>query len=234
VIATVSEFSKNDIVSQYHIPAEKINVIYNAARETFIPLDREEKNRVKKNYTEEKEYFLYAGAVHPRKNLLNLLKAFSIFKKRQGSNFKLVLAGRLAWKYDAFIESIKTYKYRDDVVLTGYLEENELTRLMASAYALVYPSLLEGFGMPVIEAMRCHVPVITSAGTAMEEVASGAALLADPTDHNDIAEKMMLLYKDEKLRDQLIEKGKTVFPLYSWDHAAHQLWECIVKAVEPS
>jgi glycosyltransferase involved in cell wall biosynthesis len=234
VIATVSEFSKQDILSHYKLPPEKIHIVFNAVRQIFMPIPEDEKSRVKYQYTDGKEFFLYAGAIHPRKNLLNLLKAFSVFKKRQGSNFKLVLAGRLAWKNDKFIDSLKSYKYRDDVVLTGYLNEKELASIMASAYALVYPSLFEGFGVPVLEAMRCAVPVITSAGTSMEEIAGDAALLADPHDHKDIAEKMMRLFKDEDLRKQLIEKGKTVFPRYSWEETADRLWQCILKAVGPS
>ena len=231
-IATVSGFSKKDILTHYPVLSEKITVIPNAAREIFRPLDHAEKIKVKEAYTGGKEFFLYTGAVHPRKNLINLLKAFSVFKKRQESNFKLVLAGRLAWKNEAFIESLKTYKYRNDVLLTGYLDEEQLSRLMASAYALVYPSLFEGFGLPVIEAMRCQVPVITSSGTSMEEIAGDAALLIDPRDHNDIADKMMRLYKDEDLRRQLIQKGEAVHQKYSWDQSAEMLWELILKTVE--
>ncbi len=230
-VATVSGFSKQDILSHYSIPEEKISVIPNAARETFAPLDDEKKNATREKYSEGKEYFVYAGSIHPRKNLLNLLKAFSVFKKKQKSNMKLLLAGRLAWKHKDFTESIQTYKYRSDVVLTGYLPESELNNVIGSAYAMVYPSLWEGFGIPVLEAMRCEIPVITSAGTAMQEVAGDAALFADPQDYNDIAAKMILLYKDENLRTDLIRKGKLQEQQYSWDKAAALLWNCIQKTV---
>ncbi len=229
-IVTVSEFSKQDILSQYHTASSGINVVYNAARETFHPLSEEAKETTKERYTAGKEYFLYAGAIHPRKNLINLLKAFSVFKKRQQSNMKLLLAGRLAWKYESFLEQLKTYKYRDDVVMTGYLEEKELVKVTGSAYALVYPSLLEGFGVPVLEAMGCHVPVITSVNSAMQEIAKEAALYADPGNYNDIADKMMLLYKDENLRKRLIKKGSEIVTLYSWDKTAALLWQSILKA----
>jgi glycosyltransferase involved in cell wall biosynthesis len=172
---------------------------------------------------------VYAGAIHPRKNLLHLLKAFSIFKKRQQSDWKLVLAGRLAWHYENFLESLKSYKYRDDVVLTGYIEENELVNIIGSAYALVYPSVWEGFGVPVLEAMRCHVPVVTSSGSAMQEIADDAALYADPADYAEIADKMMLLYKDESLRAEMIEKGKMREREFSWDRTAELLWQTILK-----
>ena len=162
VVATVSEFSKNDILSHYKISSEKIDVVYSAAKDIFHPLQEKEKEETREKYTSGKSYFIYAGAIHPRKNLVTLLRAFSIFKKRQKSDWKLVLAGRLAWKYGGFVEKLKTYKYKDDVVMTGYMKENEFVSLIGSAYAMVYPSLWEGFGVPPLEAMRCHVPVITS------------------------------------------------------------------------
>lgn len=231
-VITVSAFSKADINKQYAVPADKITVVHNAAKNIFTALSYEEKEKVKDNYTAGKNYFIYTGSVHPRKNLINLLKAFSVFKKRQKSDWKLVLTGRLAWKYDHFLESLKSYKYRDDVVLTGYIAEEELAKLVAAAYAMVYPSLWEGFGVPVVEAMQSRVPVITSAGSAMEEITRGAALYADATDYQDIADKMMRLYKDEQLRNELIEKGVAVAADYNWDKTASLLWDCVLKTAE--
>ena len=230
-VATVSEFSKRDIMKTYNIDAEKIDVVYSAAKEIFKPALQVTTEEIKKRYTQDKEYFLYVGAIHPRKIIVNLLKAFSVFKKRLKSNFKLVLAGRLAWKYDSFIQSLHNYKYRDDVVMLGYVSEDELVRVMGSAYALVYPSLHEGFGVPVLEAMKCNVPVITSARSPMEEIAEDAALYAEANNPNDIAEQMMLIYKDENLRNSLIDKGKNIAGHYSWQRTAELLWRSIQKAV---
>ena len=229
-IATVSAFTKADIHQRYKIDNEKISVVYNAAKPTFNPLTENLKSNVKLKYTEGKEFFLYSGAIHPRKNLLNLLKGFSLFKKRLKSNFKLVIAGRLAWKYESFLKDLETYKYRHDVILTGYLPEEELVSLTASAYALVYPSLLEGFGVPVLEAMQSGVPVITSARSAMEEIAGDAALYADVTTPFDIGEKMMNLYKDENQRDMLIQKGLQKAGEYSWQKTSTLLWQSICNS----
>ena len=146
------------------------------------------------------------------------------------SNWKLVLTGRLAWKNKDFIEILKTYKYRDDVVMTGYVSETELVQMIGSAYALVYPSLWEGFGVPVLEAMCCDVPVITSKNSAMQEIANEAALFADANDHHDLAEKLILLYKDENLRSRLIQKGRKIIDQYDWDKSAELLWQAILKA----
>ncbi|MBN8688285.1 MAG: glycosyltransferase family 4 protein [Chitinophagales bacterium] len=230
-VITVSAFSKNDIAIHYPFATDKLQVIYNGIRPVFQPLDFAARQPVKDQYTEGKEYFIYTGSVHPRKNLLGLLRAFSLFKKRQQSSMKLVIAGRLAWKYDSFVSSLKTYKYRQDVVMTGYLPDTELARLMAAAYALVYPSFFEGFGVPVAEAMQAGVPVITSAGTAMEEVAGEAALYADPADHKALADQLMRMYKDESLRAGLIEKGKIKAKQYNWDTAAGRTWELIQDCV---
>ena len=227
-LVTVSEFSKKDIITQYDIQAEKITVIYNGVRNSFKPLGVDEREAVKRQYTGGAEYFMYGGAIHPRKNLITLLKAFSLFKKRQQTGMKLVIAGRLAWHFGSFLESLKSYKYRKDVILTGYLPNDEFSRLTAGAYAMVYPSLFEGFGLPVIEAMKAEVPVITSSGTAMEEIAGDAALLANPHEQQSIASQMMLLYKDEQLRKQLIEKGKQRSLDFSWDQAAIKFWEVLV------
>jgi glycosyltransferase involved in cell wall biosynthesis len=230
-IATVSDFTKQDIIKNYKTPEEKINIVYSAAKEIFIPADENVKEETKNKYTQGKEYFIYIGAIHPRKNLLNILKAFSVFKKRQQSNFKLIIAGRLAWKNDKLIESLKTYKYREDVIMPGYVEETELVNLLASAYCLVYPSLYEGFGVPPLEAMQSNVPVITSQNSSMQEICGDAALYADPHNHTDIADKMMQIYKDETLRKQLIEKGFDTAKKYSWDRTADLLWQTIIKTV---
>ena len=230
-VVTVSEFSKRDIITQYKTDAAKIDVVFNGIKEIFQPISEEQRATTKNKYTEGKEYFIYAGAIHPRKNLITLLKAFSVFKKRQQTNMKLVLTGRLAWKYESFKEGLKSYRYRNDVVMTGYVEEEELALLIGSAYAMVYPSLFEGFGVPVLESMKCDVPVITSANSSMQEIAKEAALYADADSHADIADKMMLLYKDENKRKELIQKGRAVVQEYSWDKTADLLWQSIIKAI---
>jgi glycosyltransferase involved in cell wall biosynthesis len=230
-VATVSEFSKADIVQTYHTPADRIRVVYSAAKDRFKPLSWEEKDKIKEKYTEGREFFIYVGAIQPRKNLMNLLKAFSLFKKRQQTNMKLVLAGRVAWKSGDFLELLRTYKYRQDVVLTHYLPEDELAQLTASAYALVYPSVFEGFGVPVLEGMKCDVPVLTSKDSSMAEIGGTAALYFDPQDPKDIADRLMLIYKDERLRSELITKGRTVAENYSWEKTSDALWESVLEAV---
>jgi glycosyltransferase involved in cell wall biosynthesis len=229
-VATASEFSKQDILSHYGIPPEKISVIYNGVNEIFQPLAEEIKTRTKEKFTGGKEYFVYAGFIHPRKNLMNLLKAFSVFKKRQQTNMKLVLAGKLAQNYESFTESLKSYKYRNDVVLTGYMEDKELANIIGSAYGMICPSRFEGFAVPAIMAMKAAVPVITITDSAMQEITNDAALYANAGDYKDIAEKMMLLYKDENKRKDLVRQGTVTAQQYNWDRTADLLWQSIQKA----
>lgn len=231
VLVTVSRFSMEDIIKHYKTDPGKIKVVYSAPKEIFRPIPMDERAAVLDQYTNGAEYFIYVGAIQPRKNLINLLKAFSIFKKRQKTGMKLVLAGRLAWKNNEFVELLKNYKYRDDVVLTGYLDERSLVNLLGAAYALVYPSFFEGFGVPVLEAMKCNIPALTSKHSSMEEIGEDAGLYFDPADHLDIADKMMLIYKDENLRKNMIEKGKVVAEKYSWQNTASLMWQAILESV---
>ncbi len=230
-IVTVSEFSKADIIQQYKVPAEKITVAGGAARDGFIPLSWFDREEVKEGFADGREYFLFTGGIHPRKNLMTLLKAFSLFKKWQQSNMKLLVAGRMAWDYEDILTKLKSYRYRDDVVLLGYLPDDQLAKITAAAYALVYPSFFEGFGLPLIEAMQCEVPVIASNTSSMPEIGGDAALYADPADPDAIAKHMMNLYRDESLRTSLVEAGKVQAAKFSWDTAAEAVWQNILSVV---
>jgi glycosyltransferase involved in cell wall biosynthesis len=231
-VATVSETSKKELMDRYELPADRIRVVYSAAKPEFRMMSDEERSSVKERFTAGREYFLYTGAIHPRKNLIVLLKAFSLFKKRQQSGIKLVLAGRIAWQTGDFEKLLSTYKYRSDVILTGYVDLSVLTQLTASAYALVYPSLYEGFGVPVLEAMQSDVPVITSAGTSMQEIAGESALYADPRDPASLAEQLNRLYVDESLRRRLIEAGRSVVARFHWDDTADRVWSAMLAAAQ--
>lgn len=229
-VATVSETSRQELIDRYAVAFDRVDVVYSAAKPVFRSIDDVTKLSIKQRVTDGKEYFLYTGAIHPRKNLIGLLKAFSLFKKRQQSSFKLVLAGRMAWRSGKFEELLSSYKYRNDVVLAGYVELDTLVQLTGAAYAMVYPSFYEGFGVPVLEAMQSDVPVITSAGTSMQEIAGEAALYADPTDPAALAEQLSRLYIDEALRQRLVEQGRLVATRFQWTNTAERLWESMCKA----
>jgi glycosyltransferase involved in cell wall biosynthesis len=229
-IVTVSASFKNDLSVQYKIPDDKIDVINTAAKEIYLPVDEKEKEETKRKYCNEKNYYIYTGVIHSHKSLFNLLKAFSVFKKRQKSNWKLVLTGSRDRESKSFNESLKTYKYRDDIVLTGFVKDEDMVKLTGSAYAMIHPTQWDSVGIAALEAMNCHIPVIASPDPFIKEIAGDAALYTNSDDHTDMAEKMMQLYKDEALRNGLVEKGKIVAAKYSWDKTADLLWQSIQKA----
>lgn len=233
-LVTVSEFSRQDIVSRYGIEEAKIDVVPNGAHPLYQPLSWEEKQEVKSRLTGGAQYFVFAGALHPRKNVARLLRAFVRFKKRQRSNFKLVIVGRLAWKYNEILELKEEMPFKEDVIWTGYQEVDALSRIMGAAYALVYPSLFEGFGIPILESMQCGVPVIVSRSSSMPEVAGDAGLLIDPESEEDIAEKMEYLYKNEHERSRLSVKALERAREFSWEKSSSLLWDSMMATLSSS
>lgn len=231
-LIAVSEYTRSDIVDKLHLPAGKIDVVYNGAHSAYRPLGYEACENIRARYTAGEEYFLFTGAIHPRKNIINLLKAFVKFKRRQRSRIKLMIVGRMAWKVEEIEKVKRLMPFKDDVIWAGYMHVDALAEVTAAAYAMVYPSLFEGFGIPILEAMTCHVPVIVSDSSSMPEVAGEAGLLVNPRSPDDIAEKMMMVYKDEQLRNRLIEAAKIQKAKFSWERSAEALWESMMKAVE--
>jgi glycosyltransferase involved in cell wall biosynthesis len=231
-LVTVSEFSKQDLIRKYKIAPNKIDVVYNGFSTRYKPVDELiiEKTRVK--YSTACPYFLFVGTIHSRKNIANQIKAFAVFKtKWPGNKIKLLLVGEKKWMTTDICEAYDNSPFRDEVIFTGRVGDNELERILASALALVYVSYFEGFGIPILEAMACGVPVITSNTSSMPEVAGDAALLANPFNPDEIALCMEQLAKDTKLRNALINAGFVRLKLFSWDNSAAQLWTAIEKVL---
>ena len=225
-IITVSEFSKHDIIDNYGVKPEKINVVYNGANEGFKPISEEEKKSVRESYTNGYQYFMFVGSLHPRKNLARLFPAYDMFKERTGSDVKLLIVGEKRWWTEQIQKAYEAMRHKDDVVFVGHLQMNELQRVTAAALASVYVSYFEGFGIPIIEAYKCDVPVITSDVTSMPEVAGDAALLVDPFNTESIASALELIM-DENVRNSLIEKGRIRRNDFSWDKTAEGWWNVI-------
>lgn len=230
-IATVSAFSKNDIASKYNIEKNKIDVVYNGAAHGFQPLTEVQILETRKKITGGAPYFLYIGALHPRKNLERLVRAYGEFRKKNDSQTKLVIAGENYWKYSGLQNAIDSVPNKNEIIFTGRLPETELYLLTGAALALTYVPYFEGFGIPIIEAMACDIPVITSNVTAMPEVGGDAALYVDPFSEESISSALTLIDKDESLRNNLIAKAKIQRENFSWDKTAHALWTSIEKTV---
>jgi len=231
-IVTVSEFSKNDLIQQLDVPPNKIAVSYNGCKATFQPLQDQEKQQVRAQYAEGQDYFLYVGSIHPRKNVHRLIQAFDQFKKNTQSPVKLLIGGRFAWQTGEVKDAYDRADFKNDITFLGYVSNEDLPKLVGAALALVYVSLFEGFGVPLLEAMHCDVPVITSTTSSLPEVAGEAGLLVDPYDVTAIAEAMQTLYQNPVLRQNLIEKGKTQREQFNWEKATDVVWENIQWALQ--
>jgi len=228
-IATVSEYSKQDIIKQYGISKEKIDVVHNGVNPAFQPLEKQEQEKVRQQHTSGKPYFLFVGALHPRKNPVNLFKAFELFKQETNAPHVLALAGNLKWWTAPIKKAYEENHFKNDILLLGRQPFDELQKLMASAEALTYVSYFEGFGIPIVEAFQSGTPVITSNITSMPEVAGEAALLTDPFRPDSIAEAMKKITNDDTLKQEMILQGKKRAARFSWGKTAENLWESMMK-----
>jgi len=230
-IATVSEFSKKDIQSTYGIAADCIDVVYNGVNENFAPITAEQKNIVKERYTLGCDYFVYIGALLPRKNVKNLFLAYDMFRQQHRRNIKLLMVGARMWWTPDMESVLNGLEYKNDIFFTGRIDSGGLKDVLGAALALTYVSYFEGFGIPILEAFRCEVPVITSEVTSMPEVAGGAALLVNPQQPESISEAMNQIAADEDLRQSLIAKGRQRCAGFSWNRTATLLWQSIEKII---
>ena len=226
-IVTVSNYVREDIQKTCGVSGDKITTVYNGCREGFVPLPLSEKQAVQEEFSGGKPYFFYTGSIHPRKNIHRLLQAFDLFKQRTAAPVKLLLAGRFAWQTGAVRSAYEQAQHRADIHFLGYVPEQRLHRLMGGALALAYISISEGFGLPLVEAMYCDVPILSANSTSLPEVAGDAALLVDPFSVEAIAEGMGRLYADAALRVRLIEQGRVRRDHFSWDTASVAVYQLL-------
>ena len=229
-IVTVSNFSKEDIVRQYGINPEKINVAYNGINELFAPISAVEKEKVRVQYTDGAPYFIYVGSLNPRKNIENTLKAFDEFKKQSDSNHKFIIVGEKLWNNKSIENCYNGLTYQDDVIFVGRLFNDDLRAVLASATALLYVSFFEGFGIPVVEAMKCGTPVITSNRTSLPEVAGDAAIQCNPEDYKGIANLMVSVLNPD-VASLMIDRGFEQSKKFNWDNTANDLWKAVEEVL---
>lgn len=216
-IITVSEFSKKDLIEKYDIDAQKIAVVYNGYDDgLFRPLE---------NLTRLAPfpYFLFIGRLEAKKNVARLVEAFKIFKEKNSlAPEKLVLIGKPGFGFERVQDNIRRWNLGDEVKLLGWVEEPALPVWLSAATAFVFPSLFEGFGLPVIEAMACGCPVVCSNSTSLPEIAAGAAMYFNPESSEDIAEKLQLIRADDRLRLELRAAGLARAKNFSWRKCAEE------------
>ncbi|MCX7861952.1 MAG: glycosyltransferase family 4 protein [Bacteroidales bacterium] len=231
-IIAVSEYTKKDIIQTFSVNAEKIDVVYNAPNLPYIQFSEEEKEKIRKKYTGGKPFFTYIGSLNRRKNTARMLQAFDKFAEKYPNEACFVLVGKPMWKDKALDEVYSKLKHKDKIIFTGYLPSEEVSKILASSVALVFVSLFEGFGVPIIEAMSLGVPVITSSTSSMPEVAEDAAILVDPHSIDDIAQAMEKIYFDKTLRNTLINYGQIRKKHFDWNTSAERVWNTFMQALK--
>lgn len=228
-IGTVSEFSRQDISETYHINKDKIDVYYNGSNALYIPASDGKKSSIRQSFTQGCPYYIFVGALNPRKNVDGLIRAFDKFKQKDNKDFKLVIVGDPMHKTEGIKNALDNMTSVDDVIFTGRLDAEVLSGLIASAHALCFVSFFEGFGIPAVEAMYSETAVICSNSTSLPEVVGDAALLVNPESDDEISDAMLKLSMDENLRQELIEKGKVQREKFSWNKTAEKFWNSIEK-----
>lgn len=231
-LATVSEYSRRDIINNYDIDEDKIDLVYNGASKNFYPVKKDRIEGICEEHSGGSPYFVFVGSIHPRKNIRNLLKAYELFKNEYKGDFKLVIVGKKFFLTKAMEEQLQKMKHKDDVKFTGRLSSKDLNDVMGAAWALTFVPFFEGFGIPLVEAMNCEIPILASNVTSLPEIAGDAAIYAVPDSPGSIRDGMIRLVKEEGLRETLIEKGKVRRKLYSWDNTATELWKTIEHVLE--
>lgn len=230
-IVTVSEFSKADICNKYKIATDKVDVVYNGVNSTYLPVENEVKIGVKSKYTNGHDYFLYVGSLHPRKNICGLFEAFESFKINNQNEIKLLIVGGNMFKTKQIKKFWEGMKYKDDVIFTGRLCDDDLHKVLASALTLTFVPYFEGFGIPAIEAMSAGVPVISSDTSSLPEVCGDAALLVNPYKISEIERAMKKVSCDEALRNELIARGFIQKNKFNWDKTAGLLWKSLIRCL---
>jgi glycosyltransferase involved in cell wall biosynthesis len=230
-LITVSEYSKNDISTNYNIEKEKIDIVYNSVTDDFQPSDSVEKSDIKKEFKLADNYFVFIGTVLPRKNLINLIKAFDQFLSKSAKSFEFVVIGNEKFGLKDIKETLSQIKHPENIRFLGRVDKDKLIKILAASHGLLYVPFFEGFGIPLVEAMKCEVPILTSNVTSLPEIAKDAAVFTEPDSIDSIANGIEKLALDEKLRQQLIENGKIRVKDFSWDESANKFWNIIEKTI---
>ena len=231
-IIAISKSTKNDIIELFKIKEEKINVIYLGTNlsSKYDLSEKDEKKILKKFNVENKEYLFFVSTIEPRKNIVTLVKAFEVLKG-QNKELKLILAGGLGWKYENIVSAINESKYKDDINLTGYVSKDEKDCLMHNCKCLVYPSLYEGFGLPVLEGMAHETIVVTSNNSSLPEVGGDIVFYYNNvSDYNELASVIQkVLEMNDKDKKVIIKKGLSHIKNFSWEKCAKEILNLLLS-----
>lgn len=231
IVIAISESTKDDIINNFPISADKIHVIYAGVDDIFRPFnDKEELEKVKKIYNIKGDFILTVSLISPRKNLISLIKAFKLLKDHNKISGQLVIVGKKGWLYKELFKEVAQSGLEEDIILCGYIPTEHLLCLYNAAATFVYPSLYEGFGLPILEAMASGCPVVASNVSSMPEVCGEAALLVDPKDIEALALAISDIVSTHSLRLALIKKGLERVNMFNWRRTAEETLTVYKKA----
>jgi len=222
-IIAVSESTKNDLVRLYGVDPEKIHVIYEGASEAFDKaMTSGELERVRQKFKLPQKFLFYLGSLEPRKNVLSVIRALKYLKGQGFVKIKLVIAGSKKWLETPVFEEIRSSGLGGEVIFLGFVPEEEKAALFKLALAFIFPSFYEGFGLPVLEALRSNCPVVASQASSLPEIVQDSALLVDPYSQDSINQAVLALVKDSALRGKLCSLGRKQASRFSWAKAAQE------------
>lgn len=220
-IIVLSENTRNDLIEMLNLPREQIYVVRPPTDPIFSPRRLPEaEEHVRRKYSLPDQFFLFVGTLEPRKNIPRLVKAFEMFLLERQQQISLVIVGRRGWLYEGILHTVNSSPARDRILLLDYVADADLAVLYRLALVFVFPSLYEGHGYPVVEAMASGTPVITSRNSSLKEIGEGAALLIDAENVDEMCEAMYTLATDENLRRELVAKGLRRAEQFSVKNAA--------------
>ena len=231
-VIAVSDCTKRDAVRLYGLDEAKIKVIHEGVNPRFCTAPPEAISVVRQKYGLPKDFILSVGTIEPRKNLTSLLEAYRVLRDRRGE-CKLVIVGQKGWLYEGFFRRLRELGLKDEVIFPGFVPDEDLPALYSAADLFVFPSLYEGFGLPVLEAMACGAPVITSNTSSLPEVAGDAALLVDPTSIEALTHAMRNVLESKQLRDELSAKGYEQAAKFNWESAARETLAVYASVLAP-
>jgi glycosyltransferase involved in cell wall biosynthesis len=228
-IISVSKTTKKDIMKNYGVNEDKISVIYNGYEKKVQRSKIKDQNynlKIKK----EESFILFVGTIQPRKNLKILIEAFNKFSQVK-NDFKLIIVGKKGWLFDDIFEKVRMLKLEKKIIFTNHVSDQELIWYYKNAFCLILPSLYEGFGIPVLEAMSYDCPVIASFSSSLPEIGSDASLYFDPKNSDDLLGKLNMLNGNNELRKELILKGRQRIKKFSWEKCAQETLDVIIKTI---
>lgn len=223
VIVAVSRSTKHDLVNLVNVPENKVRVIYEGVDPSFKKIEANSINGFLKDVGLDKSYIIFVGTLEPRKNIVRIIQAYNAVRKSSSYQGLLVIVGKKGWQYEPIFKEIEKSEFKNSIKYMSYVKDSFLPALISGAEVLVYPSLYEGFGLPILEGMACGTPVITSKISSMPEVGGPAAFYVDPYNVDEIAGGLSKIVNDQEMRSRITKMGYAQLKKFSWDKTAEEV-----------